>query len=723
MTVTTLGLATVALLVFGIWALYKALCGTFWLLGQLFRLLGWIILHIVRFVRNTLVDCLHFIGALLTAFVVIPLALINLLIFRLPQAAHYGRAVEDELVSALLCLYRVSLGHPLRFVGLGPILDGLEKRVPRVLEQAPAKRLRRGQERQFPGYKVTGTLRPGGSGAQLFTAQPETETIARCQAAGVPMPEKVVIKSFAIEAGSTLPQIVRESRALAAARNLGLVLEHRLGDDYFYYVMPFVDGDNLSSVVDRLHERAGPEGLKRREIELVVLYAQDLLLTLERFHHVGLWHKDVKPANLIVSDDRAHLVDLGLVTPIHSALTLTTHGTEYYRDPEMVRLALQGVKVHEVDGVKFDLYSAGAVLYSMVENSFPAHGSLSQITKRCPEALQWIIHRSMAEMSARYGSARQMLDDLAALAAHPDPDSMRPADLPSFGKRGAHQDPPAEGATAAAPHPAAPHPAARRARPQREPLDPELRRRRRRHGLAAAAAVIVGLVAIRGLASGVTALGHAGLPISVSTHESFDSGPSDREQPDREQLDREQFDQEEWATLRLAQAIASEHVGEWKDEIGRLFPEQRESERPGDTRGSHDHGIASGASGGGEPLGRVLILEDLPGPGSAEVVGELEETLQEGGFEVVGSGRRGSESDRDEETEIALVAEARVSVALGDPSDPEAIRRLQGFLDEREDLYAIFWLAPGEGEDGHRCRVLVRREIPLGEITLSSNRN
>ncbi|MCP6440745.1 hypothetical protein NL474_30330, partial [Klebsiella pneumoniae] len=75
----------------------------------------------------------------------------------------------------------------------------------------------------------------------------------------------------------------------------------------------------------------------------------------------------------------------------------TTHGTEYFRDPEMVRLALRGVKVQEVDGAKFDLYAAGAVLYSMIENSFPAHGVLSPINKRCPEALRWIVRRAMAD--------------------------------------------------------------------------------------------------------------------------------------------------------------------------------------------------------------------------------------------------------------------------------------------------------------------------------------
>jgi len=81
-------------------------------------------------------------------------------------------------------------------------------------------------------------------------------------------------------------------------------------------------------------------------------FACDLISTLSTYHRGGLWHKDVKPDNIIVDGGpsaRAHLVDFGLVSSLRSAMTLTTHGTEYFRDPEMVRLALKGVKVHEVD--------------------------------------------------------------------------------------------------------------------------------------------------------------------------------------------------------------------------------------------------------------------------------------------------------------------------------------------------------------------------------------
>ena len=73
----------------------------------------------------------------------------------------------------------------------------------------------------------------------------------------------------------------------------------------------------------------------------------ELLRTLDGYHRQGVIHKDVKPDNLIVTDQGVRLVDLGLLTPLASALTLTTHGTEYFRDPEMVKLAVQGKRVRD----------------------------------------------------------------------------------------------------------------------------------------------------------------------------------------------------------------------------------------------------------------------------------------------------------------------------------------------------------------------------------------
>ena len=46
------------------------------------------------------------------------------------------------------------------------------------------------------------------------------------------MPERVVIKCFALSEGSSLPQMLRESRALECAKQLGLVYEHEIGEGY-----------------------------------------------------------------------------------------------------------------------------------------------------------------------------------------------------------------------------------------------------------------------------------------------------------------------------------------------------------------------------------------------------------------------------------------------------------------------------------------------------------
>lgn len=400
-------------------------------IGWCFRAIGWFIAHIARFIGRTVADVLRAIGSVIAAIVFIPLTLLNIVIGRWSAAGHFARALNDELGSAASALYRLFVGNPARLLLLDGALEGIEQRVPNAIAHAPGSDRPSRRSGQFPGYTITGSLKGGGSGGRLFIAEPTQEKHAAFARVGVPSVDAVVIKSFSIEDGSTLPQIIRESRALEAARNLNLILDHELTNERFYYVTPYVPGIDLTTETQRLHSRSGPQGLDPEPLRLAISYVQDLLATLDRYHRGGLWHKDIKPDNIIVADAEAHLVDLGLVTPLRSAMTLTTHGTEYFRDPELVRLALRGVKVHEVDGVKFDLYGAGAVLYSILENSFPAHAGLSRITKRCPEALRWIVRRAMADINQRYASANEMLADLREVARANDPYSLRPADLPS----------------------------------------------------------------------------------------------------------------------------------------------------------------------------------------------------------------------------------------------------------------------------------------------------
>ena len=450
LAITAIVAMALALPVALLWTLFKILQGLFWVvasavgllfkgLGAGFQGVGRFGGHLGGFVKNTAGDALRLVGDLLTAVLYCPLVLLNVCLGRWTTANHYGRALEDEIKGAGLALYRLGIGNPARLLGLGALTEGVERRLPEVMARAPRGDRPRGL-RQFDGYKIVRELPRGGSGAYVFVADTSSAKRASFASAGRPYEGQVVLKTFSLDEGSTLPQIVRESRALEAARDMGLVLDHELTDERFYYAMPFVPGEDLGAVTHELHAQGSPDGLGEAALREALFYTIHVLETLEEFHSNGLWHKDIKPNNVIVSSHRAHLVDLGLVTPLRSAMTLTTHGTEYFRDPEMVRLAMRGVKVQDVDGVKFDIYSVGALLYSLVENNFPAHGSLSSVSKRCPEAVVWIIRRAMADMGKRYASAREMHHDLRAVLAAQDPHALKPAALPSI--RGTEGGPP-----------------------------------------------------------------------------------------------------------------------------------------------------------------------------------------------------------------------------------------------------------------------------------------
>jgi serine/threonine protein kinase len=411
-----------------IFILVPLMKGIGWTIANLFKAVGWLIMHVIEFIVGVIGDAIRFVGSIPVFLILGVLSMLNVVIGRWSAAGHFSSAAMREVKIAGACLYRIAIRRPLKLVYLHGLLEGMEERVPQAMEAAPGRDAPNGRTGQFEGYTIVGSLRGGGSGGKLYIAEPSPP-----KKAAIPtIPDRVVIKSFALSDGSSLPQIVRESRALECAKSLGHVIEHGMTPNRFHYVMPYIPGDHLAIVAPDLHAKSDGQGLAPRQLADVLGYVTDLVATLSAYHKGGFWHKDVKPENVIVHNGRAHLVDLGLVTALRSAMTLTTHGTEYFRDPEMVRQALRGVKVHQVDGAKFDVYAAGAVLYFLVENTFPAHGGLSAFHKKSPEALRWIVRRAMAEYQQRYAAADVMLADLHAVASASDPFKVKPVDLPSM---------------------------------------------------------------------------------------------------------------------------------------------------------------------------------------------------------------------------------------------------------------------------------------------------
>ncbi|HLP84298.1 MAG TPA: hypothetical protein VK157_08105, partial [Phycisphaerales bacterium] len=363
------------------------------------------------------------------------LAAVSLIFIQIKAAKRFGLAAREEVVRAGLSLYRMFFAHPARLFGLEAAVESIETRIPGVLSGTWGDAISP-RDALFAGYTITGTIPGGGSGAKLYVAEPSDKKrrefardfgLVRANAI-----DKVLIKAFSTlgrDDGGGLPQLVRESQGLDAGKRLGLILDHGLTAERFWYVMRFVPGNNLRVVITSMHQQSPNEGLAPEQMARALRYTRDLLETLAAYHEQGLWHKDVKPDNVVIEPlsaeaggegamrDVARLVDIGLVSSLRSAMTLTTHGTEYYRDPEMVRLALRGAKVHEVDGAKFDIYAVGAVLFSMLEDNFPAQGVLSPMRKSSPAAVQWIVRRAMADYAQRYASAREMLADVDCVLA------------------------------------------------------------------------------------------------------------------------------------------------------------------------------------------------------------------------------------------------------------------------------------------------------------------
>ena len=385
--------------------------------------IGILLRHLLMPILRGIVNTIQFIGRLVIELICDAIAAIwHLFVAVLLLPAIIGGLLFGRWES----VGRMVQGLGGRFRRTGRRVAGLVTRpagAPPELRRTPGRTL--GHKRrsgEFPGWRLTGELQAGGSGARLLIAEP---------ADGAPddAPDRVVIKCFDLSGGSPLGQMIRESRALDGAKKLGLVIEHDHDETRFWYVMPFIPGTHLAQTTTAMHTNGGQ--LSEAAIARSVGWCRDLLATLGEYHDAGFWHKDVKPENIIINDTGAHLVDLGLVTPLQSAMTLTTHGTEYFRDPELVRQALRGSKVSEVDGARFDLYSAGAVLYYMVEGTFPAHGNLSRFDIESGDAIRWVIRRAMADYHKRYATSAEMLVDVAFLAASRNPRLVRPADLPS----------------------------------------------------------------------------------------------------------------------------------------------------------------------------------------------------------------------------------------------------------------------------------------------------
>lgn len=138
-------------------------------------------------------------------------------------------------------------------------------------------------------------------------------------------------------------------------------------NDTAYYVMDYIDGDNLSSII----KNRGP-----LSVDKAVKYILEIGNALSYVHSHHINHLDVKPANIMIRkrDDKPLLIDFGLSKQYDS------QGYETSTTPVGLSHGFAPLEQYNNDGLKefspqTDVYSLAATLYYSVSGTIPPHAT------------------------------------------------------------------------------------------------------------------------------------------------------------------------------------------------------------------------------------------------------------------------------------------------------------------------------------------------------------
>jgi serine/threonine-protein kinase len=228
-----------------------------------------------------------------------------------------------------------------------------------------------------------------------------------------------------------------EAESLARLSHPNIVQFHGLAEQMgqLAIVLELIDGEALDNVIDRSVKRATVGGLPAMPFLRAWHYFQQLLGALAATHELGIVHRDVKPANLLIRrDGLAKLTDFGIARlPADAAKSSggMQPGTGAYMSPEQVN-------GKPLDG-RSDLYSAAIVLYEMLAGRTPFDGParsemmvrasqlddqpppLRRFVPQAPEIIDMLMARALAKDPAhRFQSAIEFGNAFRSALAIPD---------------------------------------------------------------------------------------------------------------------------------------------------------------------------------------------------------------------------------------------------------------------------------------------------------------
>jgi len=245
----------------------------------------------------------------------------------------------------------------------------------RIITSDLSRALAAGRPLQVKGYRVSKKIGEGGM-SNVFLAERESDgaQVALKILNARPSDDKQLLQRF-IQEAALISDIDHP--------NVVKIYDKGFTDEYAYIAMEYFTGGSLKDVI------AG--GLTPRQALSLLAQAS---AALAEIHRLGIVHRDVKPANMMLrADGTMVLADFGIAKRSEGSMDRTVHGeffgTPYYISPEQAN--------GKPASARSDIYSLGIIFYELLMNQRPYQGDtiVELITQhvrapipRLPQALE-----------------------------------------------------------------------------------------------------------------------------------------------------------------------------------------------------------------------------------------------------------------------------------------------------------------------------------------------
>jgi Protein kinase domain len=275
--------------------------------------------------------------------------------------------------------------------------------------------------KRFGRYEILGELGRGAMGVVYKARDPQIDRMVAVKTIALRGQDEEAEKEFRM-------RFQNEAQAAGRLHHPGIVAVFDVGEDTEtrdpYIVLEYVSGEALNRILAR--ERKLP-------LDRALQLTQELAEALDYAHAQGVTHRDIKPGNILVTEDgHPKIADFGIAKLNLANLTIPGKllGTPAYMAPEQ----LSGTAA---DG-RSDLFSLGVILYAMVTGHSPFQGDSAttvcfKVANRepvppgaldlnLPRALDAVIARAMAkDPKRRYQRGSELAAAIAQLRNTPGP--------------------------------------------------------------------------------------------------------------------------------------------------------------------------------------------------------------------------------------------------------------------------------------------------------------